>query len=354
MSNQDDESKDSNLPSYQFFSADLNYNYFTDQTTTGEAPSSVLPSSTTSATTSASTPASTSLKSSKPFAAPSIPEVKPYAYVPASPTPANAVSDVPFVPYTPSSIDFMANLAAKVAAPIVEIEPERIEYSLKDDEPEMTFEERVAAMEREIAVANAASAAAQAAADEAAQAAALKAAAQAAAAQAISPIPTFSRHADIEPIPAEYLQTPAALEVGTESGEKWNAYVEPNCAPDVFSYDFNFNRSLLKIFWRIDVDHNNRVSKNELALALQENWFGGDETVLAKLLYEMYEDISPEAIFCDAGLSVNNILNYGPFGDLVKEQLQVDIPEPPQPLRNTTPKKKNIKSSQSLRSLFQK
>lgn len=362
MSNQDEEPKDANLPSYQFFNTDLNYNYFTDQTSATDAPSTVtssapsnsIPSTVISSAPSNSTPSSVLLKSSKPFSAPSVPEIKPYTYVPVTPPVSNVVSDVPVVPYTPPSIEFMSNLAAQVAAPVVEVEPKRVEYSLKDDEPEMTFEERVAAMEREIAVANAASAAAQAAQAAAAQAAAAKAASQAAAAQPISPIPTFSRYSDIEPIPAEYLQAPAPVEVGTQSGEKWNAYVEPNCAPDVFSSDFNFNRSLLKIFWRIDVDHNNRVSKNELALALQENWFGGDEKVLAKLLFEMYEDISPEAIFCDAGLSVNNILNYGPFGDMANEQLETEIPDPPQQIRNSAPKKKSNKPSQQLRSLFKR
>ncbi len=310
MSNQDEESKDSILPSYQFFNTDLNYNYFTDQTSATDAPSTVnsaapsnsIPSTVISSELSNSTPSSVLLKSSKPFSAP---EVKPYTYVPVAPTVSKVVSHVPVVPYTPPSIEFMANLASQVAAPVVEVEP-------------------------------------------------AKAAAQAAAAQPISPIPTFSRHSDIEPIPAEYLQAPAPVEVGTQSGEKWNAYVEPNCAPAVFSSDFNFNRSLLKIFWRIDVDHNNRVSKNELALALQENWFGGDEKVLARLLFEMYEDISPETIFCDAGLSVNNILNYGPFGDMAKEQLDTVIPDPPQQTRKSPPKKNSNKSSQQLRSLFKR
>ncbi|CAN5263597.1 hypothetical protein BH10CYA1_BH10CYA1_36050 [soil metagenome] len=343
MSNQDEESKDSNLSGYQFFSADLNYNYFAEQTTNGDAPPAVtpfvLPTSTSSAATSSTVPSSVPVKSSKPFSVPSQPEVKPY--VPEVKPYVSEVKPYTYVPITPA------------AAPVLEARPERVAYSLNDNEPEVTFEERVAAMERELAAANAASTAAQAAADAVAQAAAVRAAAEAAAAQPISPIPTFSRFSDAEPIPAEYLQVPAPVETGTQSGVKWNAYVQPNCAPDVFGPDFNFNRSLLKIFWRIDVDHNNRVSKNELALALQENWFGGDEKLLAKLLFEMYEEISPEAIFCDAGLSVNNILNYGPFSDMAREELEAQIPEP-QPVRNSAPKTKNTKSSQSLRSLFKR
>ncbi|MBS1955011.1 MAG: hypothetical protein JST89_12565 [Cyanobacteria bacterium SZAS-4] len=362
MSNQDDESKDSNLPSYQFFSADLNYNYFTDQPTNIDALPAVTPTvlPTTSTTPSSVKPYTPPASYTPVSYTPSSPSIPASSFIPSSsqtptsiaaaPVVSNLVQDVPVVPYTPSSIDFMANLAAKVSAPLVEAEPERVEYSLKDDEPELTFEERVAAMEREIAAADAATAAAQAAKDLAAA----QKAAEIAAAQPISPIPTFSRFTDVEPIPAEYLQAPVQLETGTQSGDKWNAYVEPSCAPDVFSADFNFNRSLLKIFWRIDIDHNNRVSKNELALALQENWFGGDEKVLASLLFEMYEEISPEAIFCDAGLSVNNILAYGPFGEMANEKLDSDIPEPVQPARNNPPKKKNTKSSQSLRSMFKR
>ncbi len=318
------------LPSYQFFSADLNYNYFTEQTPVGDAPGAVTPAVVTKSVV-------TQPVVTKSMATPSV----------VIPSPVTQS----VVPYTPASYDFISNLAAPAAAPVVEVEPARVEYSLSDDEPELTFEERVAAMEREMAIADAASAAARAAADAIARA-------SAAATQPISPIPTFSRY-DVELIPAEYLQAPVApapapapAALGTQSGEKWNAYVQPNCAPDVFSADFNFNRSLLKIFWRIDVDHNNRVSKNELALALQENWFAGDEKLLAKLLFEMYEDISPEAIFCDAGLSVNNILSYGPFGDMAKEELEAVIPEPI-PQRNEPPKKKNInKQSKSLRSMF--
>ncbi|MBI2809699.1 MAG: EF-hand domain-containing protein [Candidatus Melainabacteria bacterium] len=339
MSNQDEESKDSNLPGYQFFSTDLNYNYFTEQTN-NDAPLAVIP-----AVTPAVTPVVT------PAVTPVVTPVVTPAVLPISSV-SNFVMDVPLNPYTPSSTDFVANLAAQAAAPVVEVEPVRVEYSLNDDGPELTFEERVAAMEREIAAADAASIAAQAAADAIAQATAVRAAAERAATQPISPIPTYSRFPDVEPIPAQYLQAPAPAETSTQSDEKWNTYVQPNCAPDVFSPDFNFNRSLLKIFWRIDIDHNNRVSRNELAQALQENWFGGDEKLLAKLLFEMYDDISPEAIFCDAGLSVNNILNFGPFGDMAKEELEAQIPEPPAPVRNNPPKKKNTKSSQSLRSMF--
>jgi len=93
---------------------------------------------------------------------------------------------------------------------------------------------------------------------------------------------------------------------------------------------------------------------HELATALQENWFVGDEKVLAKLLFDMYEEISPEAIFCDAGLSVNNILSFGPFGDMVAEQLEPEIPQSSQqPTRKNAPQKKT-KSSQSLRSMFKR
>jgi hypothetical protein len=140
--------------------------------------------------------------------------------------------------------------------------------------------------------------------------------------------------------------------VAAPEEEKWNQYTEPTCDAAAFSRDFNFNRSLLKIFWRIDVDHNNRVSKNELAIALHNNWFDSDEKLLATLLYENYEDISPEAIFCDAGLSVNNILNFAPFAPMAAEKLEPQAPAQVQPAGNNAPAKKSTKSSRSLRSLF--
>lgn len=264
MSNQDEEPKEPGLPTYQFFSADLYHNYFTDSAN-NVAPQAVTDSFLSGADLSTSIPSisfpSTSLPS---LIAPS--SVMPSTYTQSTDAPGSTASSL--------------------------TNPEPVPYSLTDDEPEPTFEERAAT----------------------------------------APIPV-----------AEPSQTE----------EKWNRYVEPSTVPDVFSADFNFNRSLLKIFWRIDVDHNNRVSKKELALALQENWFDGDEKVLAKLLYESYEDISPETIFCDAGLSINNILNFGPFGEMAAEQLETEIPDRvPPPRGNDSLKQKLRKSSQSLRKLF--
>jgi hypothetical protein len=334
MSNQDEESKESKdaiLPSYQFFSPDLNYNYFTDQSTGADAPlavtPAVLPTTKTSNTVTPNTVTSSLLpKSPTPMPNPVMPTIQPYTYVPVVVTPV-------------------------AAAPVVEVEPEHVPDCLPDDGSEPTFEERVAAMEREVAAADAASAAARAAEQAAA--------AKAAAAQSTSDPPAFTPYpVALEPISAQYLAPPEPLVEAATSGE-WNAFaaIPTTNVQDVCSPDFNFNRSLLKIFWRIDIDHNNRVSKNELATALQENWFQGDERVLAKLLFDMYEEISPEAVFCDAGLSVNNILSFGPFGDMVAQQVDTEMPQPTkQPERNNAPAKKktNNKSSQSLRSMFKR
>jgi hypothetical protein len=242
MSNQDESAPYSKLPTYQFFSADLNYNYYTDSTDSKEeAP-------------------------------------------PTVPSPAASVV---------------------LASP-------KVAYSLTDDVPQPTFEERLAATTS----------------------------------LAATPELTW-----FEPTPIS--RTQETMFQTQEAEEKWNQYTEPNCAPINFSSEFDFNRSLLKIFWRIDVDHNNRVSKNELATALSENWFSGDETLLAALLYDVYEEISPEAVLCDAGLSVNNILNYAPFVGLSTQSLK--------PVTVTSPNNYDVRnSSQSrpkakkLRNLFQK
>ncbi|MFN8555056.1 MAG: hypothetical protein U0103_26610 [Candidatus Obscuribacterales bacterium] len=283
---------------------------------------------------------------------------------------------------TPNSVETSAVSSAQ-NTPVVENAPVRVAYSLTEDGPEPTFEERVAAMEREIAAADAASAAARAAAARPAAApnSEISSASIFAPAKARTPDSLFAppQHLDATPnsftapvtctasapAPVSAVHTTPVTSPGyvaqqattpVQSEPKWNQYVEPSVVPDVFSSTFNFNRSLLKIFWRIDIDHNNRVSKNELAIALQENWFEGDERVLAKLLYESYEDISPETIFCDAGLSVNNILSFGPFAEMAASQLESQIPEPVRPEKSARPaqKKSNNKSAQSLRSLFKR
>lgn len=291
MSNQDEESKDFNLPGYQFFSPDLNYNYFGDQS----------------------------------FATPTVLSVE--SAVIAAPA-ATAAESSTYAAFATSA----------------ELQQECVPYSLSDSEPELTFEERVAAMDREIAAHEAASARA-------------RTAAILTPAPPPAPAPTSDQSSSIPSIaslPVEYSQSAyvGMANIAAPEEEKWNQYAEPTCDAAAFSRDFNFNRSLLKIFWRIDVDHNNRVSKNELAIALHNNWFDSDEKLLATLLYENYEDISPEAIFCDAGLSVNNILNFAPFAPMAAEKLESQAPVQVQPARNNAPAKKSTKSSRSLRSLF--
>ncbi len=319
MSNDDEELKDLSLPGYQFFTPDLNYNYFSDQ--------------------------NASIFSTPPVVSPSETVATQNTFPTSLMAPAQ--NTLPSAPVQ----NMLPNAPAQQTAPV--------QYSLSDDSPEPTFAERVAAMEREKLAEAAATAKAKADAIAASKADIAASKADIAAARA-DIAAARADIADIAVAPACVapgpVQTAPAIVAPVQREEVWNQYVEPSCVPDVFSVDFNFNRSLLKIFWRIDVDHNNRVSKNELALALQDNWFEGDEKTLAKLLYQSYEDISPEAIFCDAGLSVNNILGFGPFAEMAASQLETQLPERNLPDRIDFPKRKNpTKSSQqSLRSLFKK
>ncbi|MBS2003152.1 MAG: hypothetical protein JST44_16685 [Cyanobacteria bacterium SZAS LIN-5] len=374
MPNEDEEPKIANLPGYQFFSTDLNYNYFGDQSAstpdvlatsagsssldllTTSAGSSSLDLLTTSADSSSSldllttSSGSSSLDLLTTSAGASSPNLLTTSIGSSAPNllTTSAGSSAPNSvgtsagPSTPNSVKTSAVSSAQ-NAPVVENSPVRVAYSLTEDGPEPTFEERVAAMEREIAAADAASDAARTPNSFAAPVTCT----------ASAPAPVSAVHTTPVTSPG-YVAQQATTPVQSEP--KWNQYVEPSVVPDVFSSTFNFNRSLLKIFWRIDIDHNNRVSKNELAIALQENWFEGDERVLAKLLYESYEDISPETIFCDAGLSVNNILSFGPFAEMAASQLESQIPEPVRPEKSARPaqKKSNNKSAQSLRSLFKR
>jgi len=393
MPNEDEEPKIANLPGYQFFSTDLNYNYFGDQSASTpevlatSAGSSALDLLTTSAGSSAldllaTSSGSSSLDLLTTSAGSSSPNLLTTSIGSSAPNllTTSAGSSAPNLlttsadslapnsvgtstgPSTPNSVKTSAVSSAQ-NAPVVENPPVRVAYSLTEDGPEPTFEERVAAMEREIAAADAASAAARAAAAVAAARPATAPNSEISSASifapavsaASAPVPALHTTPVIAPVTAPgYVSQQATTPVQSEP--KWNQYVEPSVVPDVFSSAFNFNRSLLKIFWRIDIDHNNRVSKNELAIALQENWFEGDERVLAKLLYESYEDISPETIFCDAGLSVNNILSFGPFAEMAASQLESQIPEPVRPEKSARPaqKKSNNKSAQSLRSLFKR
>lgn len=83
-----------------------------------------------------------------------------------------------------------------------------------------------------------------------------------------------------------------------------------------FSAKFDFNESLLKIFWRIDIDRNNRVNKAELQNAIGQNWFDGDEQILAAVLLSFYDELVCAPVFCDVGLSVNQILSSPLFSEM--------------------------------------
>jgi hypothetical protein len=89
---------------------------------------------------------------------------------------------------------------------------------------------------------------------------------------------------------------------------------------DDFSGNFNFEASLLKIFWRIDVDRNNHVSYSELTQAIESDWFAGDEKLLAKVLLACYDDITMGSLRLDAGVTVDQILRFGPFAEIIASQ----------------------------------
>lgn len=300
MTNQDEESNLSSgtgLIGYQFFSSELYHNYFTDQPT----PPPVVPAQT------GASPAQPVALAEQSAALPFQPALLTDQRAAQLVQPADRnIAGVPELshgaPYAmPAVREFVSQLAAPQAEQ-VETPFQRVEYSLNDVELEPTFEERVAAMSSPIVLESA-------------------------------PEPNWNR-----------FEAPAAQSA---------SQLLP---PEQFSANFSFNRSLLKIFWRIDVDHNNRVSKRELAQALDENWFSGDERLLAKLLHEIYEDISPEAIFCDAGLSVNNIYNFPPFAELAATQVEPEQSPaqqaPPRATSGNSSGKKIAKSAQSLRRIF--
>jgi hypothetical protein len=345
MSNHDEESQESKSPTYKFYSAELNYNYYVEQPRANDAPNTVASSGITSSTASTAsggietTDAGVALNSvTMPTVSmsSSLPTLKlpPLPPLPALPAPKSiGVSKI-------SSVTSRADVAAEFPGQVSEqisglvsgkvseqVAPNKVEYSLIDDLPEPTFEERVAAMK--------------------------KASAEEEVPEPVAPSPSAISFPTAEQLPAP---VPVPVSTPQESADRWTACEVPNCDPDVFSPDFNFNRSLLKIFWRIDSDHNNRVCKNELLIALSNDWFTGDERLLAKLMYEIYEEISKETIFCDAGLSINNILNFELFAELaardaepvkMSESRAIEAPRTPK-----TAPKKNQKSSQSLRSLF--
>ncbi|HEY9678792.1 MAG TPA: hypothetical protein V6C76_12335 [Drouetiella sp.] len=310
MSTQDEDGSSKDSGSYQFFSHDSYSSYFGDQTPI--AANTDLSAFTTSFSASDYT---TSLSVPLPGLADVLP---PQGGAPAVQSTTSSVSNFADTDYlsSPSQFGELIPNAVPIATPVAAPESSDSEtaatrpvYSLKDDTPEPTFEERVAAMKK-------------AAADKAELE---KRPAPPPAKIVFNPSAMISgeiTNVVNNAASAQFESNASTTAKADENG--WHPYQPQQPAPvqqslstssNTFSSDFDFNRSLLKIFWRIDVDHNNRVSKRELALALDENWFSGNERVLAKILFEAYEDISPEAIFCDAGLSVNNILSYGPFSD---------------------------------------
>ena len=91
-------------------------------------------------------------------------------------------------------------------------------------------------------------------------------------------------------------------------------------AEDEFSAKFNFEASLLKIFWRIDIDRNNHVSRPELMQAIENDWFTDDEKLLVKILLACYDDIALGSLLLDAGLTVRQILCFAPFAEIIASQ----------------------------------
>jgi hypothetical protein len=92
---------------------------------------------------------------------------------------------------------------------------------------------------------------------------------------------------------------------------------------------FDLNKILTEIFWRIDVNRNNRISKAELEQAVVLRWFSGDSAELAKILFDDYDRIVPLPYLEDAGLSIEDILRYPPFSHIA----QIKKPPAPKPSR---------------------
>jgi hypothetical protein len=98
-----------------------------------------------------------------------------------------------------------------------------------------------------------------------------------------------------------------------------------------FSENFKFKPTLLNIFWKIDSNHDQRLSKQELHIAIRHGKFHDDEELLAGLLMQHFDYIRTNKLrssrfFDQRGLKVEEIMSY-PWATFVPpESLPVQDP----------------------------
>ena len=88
-----------------------------------------------------------------------------------------------------------------------------------------------------------------------------------------------------------------------------------------FSEYFDFDACLKSVFRKIDVNHDNRLSKNELYAAIRSRKFNDDEEVLAGLVLEQFDRIrrqkmSSSTFFDERGVNLQEIVTF-PWGNLL-------------------------------------
>jgi len=90
--------------------------------------------------------------------------------------------------------------------------------------------------------------------------------------------------------------------------------VEPTRPADLsFGPNFNFTRSIKRVFTALDIDLSNRVTRKELADGMASNKLHGDEYLLALTLLDYYDEIHKNVFGtggADMGASVEEILTY--------------------------------------------
>jgi len=92
----------------------------------------------------------------------------------------------------------------------------------------------------------------------------------------------------------------------------------------VFSQNFRFKPTLLSIFWKIDKDDDQRLSKSELFTAMASGRFNDDEELIICLLWRHFDNIRRQKItsstfFDRRGVSVDEIVGFGGWSRYLPE-----------------------------------
>lgn len=75
----------------------------------------------------------------------------------------------------------------------------------------------------------------------------------------------------------------------------------------IFSENFKFKATLLSIFWKIDKDADQRLSKSELSDAMSNGQFHGDEELIICLLWRHFDDIRRRKIMASTFFDIRGI-----------------------------------------------